>query len=417
MKKIIFCFVICQFFMLNACANRSKNVPVDDKVIKTLIFTSTETKHPTPTSTLVPSTSFPLVRSRSWKTIWLNDFPNNGRLLAIRQGLENEYWFLSDNTLVLFSKQGKTKTFNLQEILECFDCQNILNGTLVIGQTNDVWIGLSSGLLVVHNNGDWERFLTQDIIQVKSNSTEVRALLSDQEGNIWVSSTNMLCSFNNASWQCSSLDNLIENYYAENAHNYLDEIISATLGKDEEIWFGTKEGKIILFDDEKFHIDTLPKDNYLHNIGDMAFDTTSDTIWAVSLDIPDCKEGLLTETSGVIFKESKNEWYSFNLSLFADKDEHLCYYPLRSITVTPDGTVWLGMMYRHGLVYYNGANWSTINGEMLPFFCSSCPRHSDESLCGLHDCYIVDLLVTHDGRLLVANRFGVFEYLDASLTN
>lgn len=405
MRDHFFFFALLFMMLFSACSTEiESNGDIELKPEATTEIPIQTEESIEPTSTAV---SIPLLSS-AWKMVWANDFQNNGRLRAIKQGTNNGIWLLYDEALIWLPTQGEAERFSLKEILGCVECRDEINGTLAVAQVDDAWVGLSSGLLVAKKTGEWFRLSSEDIIHTERDAEEIRVLLFDQHKEVWVNFANILCKSNGDGWNCETFDELV----VDSFFGAIDDIISATPGKDDQIWFGTRFGKIILYNSNIYIIDDLP--GFL-KIGDMAYNPKTETLWAINVYPPSCGEGVLSDSIGVYYKRDGNEWGSFPLSLFADCEGNLCYFPLTSIDVTTEGVVWLGMMFRHGLVYYDGIQWKTLEGETLPTYFDSCLDWSNE--CGVPDCYTVDVLATHDGRLLVANRDGVFEYIGSSNTN
>ena len=89
-----------------------------------------------------------------------------------------------------------------------------------------------------------------------------------------------------------------------------------------------------------------------------------------------------------------------------------CFFPITSITTTPDGKVWLGMIYRHGIVYFDGREWRTMQGDVLPYIAEEpdAPRfHGGD--CVIPGDLTVDLAVTQDGDLLALTYMGIFRFV------
>jgi hypothetical protein len=66
-----------------------------------------------------------------------------------------------------------------------------------------------------------------------------------------------------------------------------------------------------------------------------------------------------------------------------------------------EGIVWAGMKYRHGLAFYDGRDWRTLSGAVLP-----AVHNHEYSSCD----FVMDITATRTGSLLVLNPIGVFEY-------
>jgi len=67
-----------------------------------------------------------------------------------------------------------------------------------------------------------------------------------------------------------------------------------------------------------------------------------------------------------------------------------------------------------GLVYYNGQDWKTFDGKLLPINMKAGARYfSGINSCDLPDDYIIEILATKDGHLLIANQIFGFEYLQS----
>ncbi len=385
-KKNLYGLSIFLSFLLGACASAPVTVTTANAIIPVASETPLEATS-TPTAPMVAST--PEIPSCWKEPVWPIDparrYDPYGPLRDMEESPENVFWLLYYDALVWQPDNGKASIFRFQEMLGCDKCQDIINGSMAVSPEGDAWLGLSTGLLVVDRQGAWKQIPVGEILPIPSDTSNVHVLLYDQNGNIWVSNRNRLCYYDGAEWVCKVLDEV-------------NVVLSAVSGKADQIWFAASFGKIIHFDDGEFAVYDLAEMSpsmYLSDIGSMAYDAQTDTLWAASLDPPGCSES----ENGVIQRNADGDWSAYKKRLFAREQVDFCFYPLTSIAVTPDGKVWLGMVHRHGLVYFDGLDWRTLAGKKLPYI--SDTQLPSDSKCALPEDYIVDLLVTHDGSLLV----------------
>jgi hypothetical protein len=335
-----------------------------------------------------------------WETIAIHYGPY-GPPRALEGGPENGFWALYNDALIWQPDNGEASIFIFQEMLGCDKCWDIINGSMAVSTAGDAWLGMTTGVLVVDRQGAWKQIPVGEILPIPNNTSDVHVLLSDQNGNMWVSNRNRLCYHDGAEWVCNVLDEVVH-------------ILSAVSGKADQIWFGASWTIIILFERGEYSYYDLAEMSpsmHLSDIGSMAYDPQTDTLWAASLDPPRCVEGQFVDTNGVIQRNANGDWTAYKKSLFAREPGDLCWYTLTSIAVTPDGKVWLGMFHRHGLAYFDGLDWRTLAGKKLPYISDTRhPPRYDDGKCVIPGDITVDLLVTRDGDLLVATYSGIFKF-------
>jgi hypothetical protein len=142
------------------------------------------------------------------------------------------------------------------------------------------------------------------------------------------------------------------------------------------------------------------------DLDSMTFDYQRDTLWVMSSKMSCCEKSTPGNPISVMSRNLKGEWSTYKLDLFAARpSDDSSWGPLTSIAAGPDGTIWLSMLYRHFLVYFDGVNWKTLNGENLP---NETPATATVGTCkSMIDPQISKVLVTSKGKILVANLSGV----------
>jgi len=355
-------------------------------------------------------TPLPIISDMSicWDSVWAGEI-DYGLISNLAEGESNSLWILLDNALIRLSDDGTEMVIDFREILGCEECGDIVNGTLAITSTGSAWVGLTTGLLIVDKNGKSNIIETNAILHPNSDLLNLRVLLSDNNETMWVSNANSICSYNKTGWNCNSFKQLEgEIVIASTRFEEYDNIHSAATGQDGQIWFGTTRGRIIQYSDNQFSIFDLSLIGYpMTELDSMAFDHQHNTLWVITTRPPSLGEGPMDDPLGVISRNSKGEWTAYKLSLFARKQDDLRNNPLTSIATAPDGIVWLSMLYRHQLVYFDGVNWKTLGGENLPHIESGNSAFNNDSCERMDDPNIFKILPTNTGKLLVANLGGV----------
>jgi len=403
MKNKNLYLISCFIFLLSACASSAQSVSPVTTAPLTLSVTATPlVSFATSIEPLTTPTNTPDPLS-CWNPLLISPDVENptGFPVAIGEGLGNTIWVLYQNRVAQILNDGTTNLYKFQDLLNCGKCADVTNDTMAISSEGDAWIGTPTGLLIVKKNGEWEQIPTTEILPSAKESLGLKVLLSDKKGNIWVSNANTLCSYNGSSWKCKVNDGV-------------DEIISAVDGKDDQIWFGTMYGKIILFDGKEYAVSDLRNltDSPASMLVSLAFDEQADSLWAASSMISSCSDTKRNSSSAAVFKRNPDgSWQTFAKDLFMKEsnDSSGCGGAPTSIAVAKDGKVWLGMTRQLALAYYDGVNWNALDKKVLPYDLASPPSSTSSCLLPKDD-WITDILVTRDGKLLVSNRFGVFMY-------
>ena len=328
-----------------------------------------------------------------WDWVWSGyEF---GRVREIAESPSNILWVLHDNGLVRLAPDGMKRVFDLREMLGCEECMEIINGTLAISPDGNAWVGLSTGLLIIDKTGEWKTIATDVIVPQLEHPLEAYVLLTDKNGNIWVRIRNNLCSYDGKEWGCQPVKLRFES----------DRIMSAVMGQDDQIWFGTYEGEIIQFDQNEFLVIDVPEKDF-QNIRSLAFDHQTNTLWAVSSSVSKYQEVNKNYPSKILQRTADGSLIFHETSLFL-WDGSACDPPLfTSVAITPDGIVWVGMFFCHNLIYYDGVNWKGLDGTTLPYANSEETEKTQENQCGLFGGYIVNVFVAEDGRLLFFDQGG-----------
>jgi len=184
-----------------------------------------------------------------------------------------------------------------------------------------------------------------------------------------------------------------------------DIVVSATEGLSGQIWFGTFEGRIILWDGGEFRVlDFSGKD--FKDIESLAFDRQRNILWALSLHFSQC-DAVSDACPPKILQVGPDGSQMFHeTEQFLVAGQSTCNPPaFTSIAVTPDGKVWVGMMFCHNLVSYNGKVWETVTSRTLPLSDTDWATVEQGGSCSLGG-YIANVFATKDGRLLIANQAG-----------
>jgi ligand-binding sensor domain-containing protein len=345
-----------------------------------------------------------------WQYFWLTSEGNRGVLRNLGEGPDNIYWFLTDFALDKISDNKKI-SYKFQEILHCDKCQDILNGTLAISARGEAWLGLSTGVLIIDKNGEWRQITTEKVLPSANKALGLRVLLSDINGNIWISNSNNLCSFDGATWKCYQIDGLEEKYELNGIQHDNTAVISAASGQANQVWFGTRTGRIILLNDKKFDVYNLNElirpPPFNPEIGSMAFDKRTGELWALNT------FGRNLEGSiGVFRRTSDGSWQTFRKDMFFSERGDSFYMPLTAITISEDGKVWVGMERGLALVYFDSLGWKTFDGKQLPLDLDARRAWSFSNIigCDMPDDYVVDVLATRGGNLLIGNPLYGFMY-------
>jgi hypothetical protein len=339
--------------------------------------------------------------------LWVYNLEVDGPPQAVRVGPEDDYWLLYQHSVVHGVSEGQYTLYPFGEALGCGDCSNESNGTIAIAQDGSAWIGLSNGILEVARDGTVRFLESEGIFPEGADDVGPLVLVVDTAAMPWASNTmGWLCHMEEEEWHCVDLNQLLSLMEGQRQPDRnVGYATSGVRGQDDQIWFGTGLGFVLSYESGTYALEDLrglfPRSSGIYTIGALAFDEQSGTLWAVETTPPVCPMGMLRESMGVFSRGSDGGWVAFEKSLFSTGIEDACWGAFSSIAVTEDGRVWAGMTLRHGLVFYDGQTWRTLRGELLP------AGTGEYTSCD----YVVDIAPTLSGRLLVANAYGIFEYL------
>ena len=407
--KPLLLLIVGWAILVNGCATRPgiNSAPVEYSTDTISSIT------PVPVATDTP-TPIPMLKE-CWEPEWQMVWANNHELRSMDEGPEGVFWFLTTSTLDRMSAEEESyQSFDLKKMLQCEKCQEIIYGPLVISASNEAWVGLSTGLLIVDKNGAWRQITAEEVLPSADKSWGWHVLLSDNDGNIWVSHKDNLCSFDSSRWQCHQIEGVWDTDEINGVRHdsLLNGIVSAVSGQDHQVWFGTVNGRIIWFDGKQFEVynllELLGRQGWF--IGDLAFDRQTGKLWALNTSTepgggtgdPDYERMI-----GVLQRTPDGNWHTFKKMLFIARAD-LPYDRLTSIAITQDGTVWVGMARALALVYYDGQDWKTRDGKLLPIQREAGRRIPLKPDCSLPDDYVIDIFATGDGHLLIGNQVFAF---------
>lgn len=369
------------------------------------------------TEVVVTSTVWPILESSiCWEQI-LEYSGDYGPPRSMTIGSDGDLWVIRDNALWRGTINGEGEYFVFDEELGCENCDDLFNGTLEVSRDGEAWLGMTSGVLIVSPDTlSWRMIPREQIIQEVDDGLPVRVLLADQDGYIWVSHGNSLCVNEGISWECENFEDLSTgiSFSTSKQVELNPTFISATSGQNSEIWFGDSWGDIVHYKNEEFIVYTNSEMQPYYNIyriGEMAYDKETETLWIVDNSPPHCFWDELDDSDAVAQRTADGEWSAYEKLLFARAPGEECDSPHTSIAVTPDGLVWLGMLHRHSVAYFDGYAWRTMSGRILPYSTEDfLPPGYDEGKCVAPSYITVDLAVSNDGDLLALTYEGVFRF-------
>ena len=416
-KKLI--FSVCFLFFLSACASTAEHERVE-----TITYAPSAAPTESTNTSMIIQTITP-VPEECWRTVVISDYENRPSFpLSISEGVEESLWVLYHNRLQQILSDGTIKLYNFRDFFDCGKCLEIANGSMAVSEAGDVWIGLPTGILIVEENGNWRHLEINEITPLGNEKSDLQVLLSDKKGDIWVSQDNTLCFYDDIAWHCNTLNELTWESHLVEGTTQADDIISATSGQGNQIWFGTEYGRIILYDGEGFIVENLNEaidaQEPIRRIRSMDFDEETGFLWAISSTISSCIDITFNELNSAVFqRDSEGNWLSFAKKLFVAPPYHSsgCGHEVTSIVVTKESKVWLGIRHQFGLAYYDGLSWKTLRDEPLPYI-QNGQTSNIVSACDIPlSDWVTDLLITRAGKLVMANQLGVFEYIGSNITD
>jgi hypothetical protein len=356
---------------------------------------------------IVPPTPLPKLDQDCWEQVSENLF-HLGRPLALTESQDGVIWVAFDFGLMkLFGNEQKE--FSFKTIEGCEKCY--AGDRLVVTENGEVWVGVSGGLIHVKNEKP-ELIPYSDIFPENSNNKlGLRILLATKSGTLWVSDiqTGNVCAYK-TNWNCFNPFSANEN----------DQIVSAVALEENDIWFGSEFGKIFEYKDWKllsYDVNSLfPGYAGWKKIGSLAFDKKNGTLWAVETNPPNCAETFSSPGIGVIKRTKDGHWSMLEKGFFDRYKDNKCYGNLSSITVDSNNQVWLGMNGRYGVVIYDGVEWKTLSGKMLPAR-QLLDRKQDQLnhidvKCQIDDDQYItnNIFAPEHGGLLVLNGYSILRY-------
>jgi len=330
---------------------------------------------------------------------------NYGPPRSMATGPNNTLWVLRNNALWWGTINGEGKTLVFGEELGCENCDDIFDGSLEVSMGGEAWLGMTSGVLIVSPDTlSWRMIPREQIFQDTNNDNySVRVLLTDKDGYIWVGYRNRLCLFDGPLWECNEYESVRGNFF------------SGVQGRDGEIWLGSSSAEIMVNSGGELTVYDLYEGDLpviMTRIEKMVYDEGTETLWIIDSLPPRCDSNSVDDFSdGVAQRNEEGEWRTYKKQLFARAPGEECSYYQNSIAITPDGFVWLGMFLRHSVAYYDGDEWKTMSGRVLPYRTEEYfPPSYDEGKCVAPGRYLVDLAVTREGDLLALTYEGVFRF-------
>lgn len=400
--------LICFLFVFLSCASI-----IGDLSIEKSASSNQSAKTPTfEEFTLIPTATSTPVNPECWERLFqiedIYGFP-----LVMREGPDHTLWILYPKELVHIIDKENIERIKFTDFSPCEVCLGDDKGTIVIDNSGNVFIGSKSGLLILKKGGDLKFYSIKELIPNSGDGLGIYSLLTDNLGRVWISQDNSLCYLSKENWKCFPLTGL-KIYFDDGKHFYYDQVISGVAGKGDQIWFGTRWGRIIEFDGKKIEIIDL-YDRFhsgISSIVSISYNTADESVWAVNQSSSSCSDHEKNRSSYAVFQRKKTgEWVGYSKELFIVQGSNrgvACGSAPTIITNARDGTVWLGFWWQIGLAYFEDNAWMGINGKKLPIS-DDLAYMKYRTTCGLpEDNWITDILESADGRLIVSDRFGVF---------
>ncbi len=406
-RYLIFC-LFCLLFVFLSCAS----IIGDPSLEKSASLNPTAKTPAFEEFTLIPTATSTPVNPECWERLFqiedIYGFP-----LVMREGPDQSLWVLYPKELVHIIDKENIERIKFTDFSPCETCVGYDKATMVVDPSGDVFIGSETGLWVLKQRSVLKFYPIKDLFPNPLDRFEVYSLLTDNQGRVWISQANSLCYFTKETWKCFQLSEL-KIPYDEGKDFYYDQVISGVAGKGEQIWFGTRNGRIVKLDGKRIEVDDLYDQFHsdISNILSISYNEKDDSVWAINTTISACSDYEEYRSSYAVLQRRKSgEWIGYPKDLFIVQDSKSgggCGFFPTIITNTRDGRVWLGFMWQIGLTYYEDHTWMGINGKKLPIS-DDLAHMKYMSTCGLpEDSWITDILETTDGRLLVSDRFGVF---------
>lgn len=249
-----------------------------------------------------------------------------------------------------------------------------------ITQTTDSVMWFGCGLGVTSFDGfQWRTYTSDDTF----GNSRITAISPDPRQGLWLGTEiNGLYRFDGELWH----------HVSEKEHLIDSEVTAITVSNEGVLWVGTRSG-LFTFEDNQWHSNNfaeLYNNTYITNIAV----TSNNTIWA------GLETGRLVYFDGVEWREkhvggigskivslspsSDNSLWLIKgkdiIQIFGNQDfiypsDAFNYSPPMTITVTRDGSVWIGTWVGYKIALLQGKKWKTINGEDILEY-SSTTEHS-----------------------------------------
>jgi hypothetical protein len=423
LKRMLLAGVLCGLMGCTAWGGRTETLVTPVRLTQpasTLLATTripsaaaavTAAAGPQPTMTPALNSHLPVLDKNCWKTLLSRDnFREYGAPFAIREGQKGEIYILYGYGLVRFFKD-QVFEFDFEVLFQCEVCHSF--GKIAVLPNGDVWVSHSEGLF--HIQGDTIEFVPFE--KVFPNhvvvGNHIKVLTSTPSGVLWVSDNDGHVCQNNKRWIC--YQPLVKK------DGIPDSALSAVAIGEDHIWFGSYRGKIVEYENGVWKLYDLPKmfPQYpgWKEIGSMAYDKNTGLLWGVNTGGSSCRmDGKRNPEIGVFSKTKEGKWtiYSYDLfDLFTDDD---CLGRLGTITIDANSRVWLTMGNRYGVVSFDGKDWKTLSGKILPAGQlidreQERKNHMDEKCQLDEDEYIVDIYGPARGGLLMLSNFGSYQYI------
>jgi signal transduction histidine kinase/ligand-binding sensor domain-containing protein len=166
---------------------------------------------------------------------------------------ENEFYFISENKLILFDIQKNTKKI-IYDLDDYYKGSNKAIVSSLIYKENKLWIGSSEGLMIYDLiENEVESFQNETYNNQSLSNSSVRSLFEDHSGTVWVGTRNGLNNF-------SKFRHKFPHYILkDNSENKLlnNHIRAFVQDSKKRIWIGTNQG---------IHIVSADKKNYKNDI-------------------------------------------------------------------------------------------------------------------------------------------------------
>lgn len=248
----------------------------------------------------------------------------NNLVNVVVEGNDHHLWIGTHNGLyVLDKKIGKITKINFSVLSSC------RIEAIIYSAANDLWVATNKGLFCkLHENEEFE-YCVGD--QWKLDPTDMKALLEDKEGYLWI-----------ATWESHLIRYDIQNRRPYH-YSFIQELKSSHTifqDKDDNIWIGTwGEGLVRLIN---------PYD--MRNVSYVNYRRFSDRIslldniiFAIAQD-PVTGDLWIGSRSGLSILKDIEDVFSFSNYVPTDKIGSLPFNEINSIITTNEGLMWLGSL-------------------------------------------------------------------------